>query len=409
MRVLTITNWYPPHHRGGYEVNCADVMNRLSAAGHHVEVLCSDERLPGAVDRPEPVPVRREIQMYWRDERPWTPPIRQQRAIEQHNQAALERALDAVQPDVVSAWHMAAFSLNLLTTIHRRDIPIVYSILDAWPSYTITMDPWAQRFHGRGRRTLGRLVERMVGLPVVLPDLGAIGTACFCSPFMRRDIAENGRWSFPDTDVIPCGVDRSILANPAAPTSADRDWAWRLAYFGRFDTRKGVDTLLRAVALLPPETTLSMYGRGGEDERVRLHTLAADLGIADRVSFGTLDASQLGDAYRAADCVVFPSEWPEPFGMVPLESMECATPVIGTGTGGSGDFLDNGDKCLIFAKGDPDSLADAVRTMAADPALRRRLRTAGFVTAEEYDVDRIAESYERRFTDSIAARRGGVA
>ena len=60
-RILTVTNWYPPHHRGGYELNCADVMTRLAARGHEVEVLCSDERLPGATDEPESLPVRRVL------------------------------------------------------------------------------------------------------------------------------------------------------------------------------------------------------------------------------------------------------------------------------------------------------------------------------------------------------------
>ncbi len=396
MNVLTITNWYPPHHRGGYEINCADVMNGLVGRGHRVEVLCGNERLAGVEDADQPLPVHRDLQMYWRDEVPWSPGIRGQLQIERANQAALERLLDDVQPDVVSAWHLAAFSLNLLTTVHRRGIPIAYSILDAWPSYTLSMDPWANRFHGWGRRFAGRLFEQAVGVPVVLPDLGQIGTACFCSPFMLQDIRENGQWVFPRTDVIPCAIDRTLFNTDGGPSSADREWGGRIAYFGRFDVRKGVDTLLHAAARIP-EVSLAMYGRGGAGERDRLATLAASLGISDRVSFGSLDSHQLPAAYRAADCVVFPSEWPEPFGMVPLESMACGTPVIGTGTGGSGDFLEHEVNCLRFAAGDPEQLAAAIERMAGDPDLRSNLRTAGYDTAASFDVERVAESYERCF------------
>jgi glycosyltransferase involved in cell wall biosynthesis len=393
MRILTITNWYPPHHRGGYEANCADVMNRLAARGHHVEVLCSDERLAGVEDGSEPVPVRREVSMYWRDERPWEPSVRGQLAIERANQAALLRALDELKPDVVFAWHMAAFSLNLLTTVNRRGLPIVYAICDAWPSYTLLMDPWARRFRGPLRRVAGRAVERALHIPAVLPELDTIGNACFVSRFTRDDVRENSPWQFPDAHIVASGIDRNVLAAPEHPTARD-GWRGRLAYLGRFDARKGTDTLLAAMRLLP-DTTLAMFGRGGDSERRRLVELATDLGVVHRVSFGSLDPTEVGTAYREADCVVFPSEWPEPFGLVPLEAMECGTPVVATGTGGSADFLDHDVNCLLFEPSNPSSLAGAVTRLATDPHLRHSLIEAGYRTARHYDVDHMAASYEQ--------------
>lgn len=405
MRILTITNWYPPHHRGGYEINCADVMNRLAARGHRVEVLCGNQRLPNVQDAEQPVPVHRDLQMYWRDEAPWTPGPRGQLEIERANQAALRRIVEDLCPDVVSVWHLAAFSLNLLTAVHRRGLPIVYSIGDAWPSYTMTMDPWARRFDRRVGRPIGRLLESMVGVPVVVPDLGSIGLACFTTRFVEEDIRQNGRWRFPRSRIIPAGIDRGVLDGRGAAGSAQRDWAWKLAYFGRFDVRKGVDTLIRSIAELP-EASLAMYGRGGEQERDRLASLAARLGVGERVSFGSLDTHELGAAYRASDCVVFPSEWPEPFGMVPLEAMECGTPVVATGTGGSSDFLSHEENCLIFRAGDSAALAAQVRRLAADPALRERLRSAGYRTAQKFDVDLIADTYEHCFEDVVMGGAG---
>lgn len=399
MRILALTNWYPPHHRGGYEANCADVMTRLAARGHTVEVLCSDQRLPGVPDGPERLRVRRDLKMYWRHEAPWQPGIRGQLAIERHNQDALRRALDEVAPDVVSVWHMAAFSLNLLTTLKRRQLNVVYAICDAWPSYTLLMDPWARRFHGLGRRWMGHAVEHFLDVPVVLPDLDAIGTACFVSRFTRDDARQNSPWSFPDAEIIPSGIDRETLATGGRPRP--KPWSWRLLYLGRFDARKGVETLLRALPLLP-RATLAMYGRGGEAERKRLGALAVELGVGHRVSFGSLDPHEVGAAYRAADCVIFPSEWPEPFGLVPLEAMECGTPVIATGVGGSADFLDDRVNCLLFEPGNPSSLAAAVEEMAADKVLRSKLRARGRATAQSYDVAHMADAYEQRF---LAAMR----
>jgi D-inositol-3-phosphate glycosyltransferase len=154
-----------------------------------------------------------------------------------------------------------------------------------------------------------------------------------------------------------------------------------------------------------PRATLAMYGRGGEAERARLAALAVELGIEHRVTFGSLDPQEVGAAYRAADCVVFPSEWPEPFGLVPLEAMECETPVIATGTGGSADFLDDRVNCLLFEPGNPTSLATAVEEMAADDVLRSKLRAQGRATAKSYDVAHMADAYEHRFLVAMQQAR----
>jgi len=93
----------------------------------------------------------------------------------------------------------------------------------------------------------------------------------------------------------------------------------------------------------------------------------------------------------AADAVIFPSEWDEPFGLVPIEAMACGTPVIATGVGGSGEFLVDGANCLRFKAGDPASLAEAVRRLAGDPALRSDLVSGGLRTASWFDIDFLAD------------------
>src|SRR5207248_776388 len=132
-----------------------------------------------------------------------------------------------------------------------------------------------------------------------------------------------------------------------------RPWRWRLLYVGRFDRRKGVDTLLRAIPLLPAESKVMLYGRGSETDRARVENLARALGIEERVEIRASDRAELVAAYSGADVCIFPSEWEEPFGLVPLEAMACGTPVVATGTGGSGEFLSHGENSVLFRAGDP--------------------------------------------------------
>jgi len=136
--------------------------------------------------------------------------------------------------------------------------------------------------------------------------------------------------------------------------------------------------------------------------------LVTELELAERVSFGELERDQLVSAYEAADVLVFPSEWEEPFGLVPIEAMACGTPVLATGTGGSAEVLRDGENCLLFTAGDPTSLAAGVRSLAGDAATRRRIARGGLRTADDLTVDRLAEVFESWHRAAAGRSRGGL-
>jgi glycosyltransferase involved in cell wall biosynthesis len=118
--------------------------------------------------------------------------------------------------------------------------------------------------------------------------------------------------------------------------------------------------------------------------------------VTNRVSFERHPRTELPEIYAAADALLFPVRWEEPFGLVPLEAMACGTPVVATGRGGSGEYLRDSENCVLF---DADSgargLAQAVARLAEDPPLRERLAAAGRELA--------ARSPERAFNDAVLA------
>ncbi|MHB1710026.1 MAG: glycosyltransferase family 4 protein [Acidimicrobiales bacterium] len=402
MRVLVLTNMYPPHAYGGYEQSCRDVVEYWRSAGHQVLVLTGRITVPGvAVIHEDPNQVRRELWLNWEDHEIVNPHLHQRLTRELTNRRSLDRAVQEFRPDVVSAWAMGAMSLGLLTSVARRGIPVVSVICDEWPLYGPLVDAWLRPFAARPR--LGRLIGVLTGLETTLPDLDRIGPACFVSEFLRRTVRARSPWCFPDSTVVYSGIQSGEF--PARRRAAPR-WGWRLLCVGRIDPRKGVDTAIRALALCPPEAVLQVIGRGDDRHLRALGDLASELGLSDRVRFGTAERSELAGIYAAADALVFPPTWEEPFGLVPVEAMSCGTPVVATTVGGAAEFLEPGTNCLAFPPGDAEGLVVALRRLAGDPALRRSLAGAGRLTAAELGADRLAAVLEEWHRAAIGGPEG---
>ncbi len=124
-----------------------------------------------------------------------------------------------------------------------------------------------------------------------------------------------------------------------------------------------------------------MFGEEAYEER--LHALAGELGVADRVEF-----RGFRDDVRAElaelDVLVHASTTPEPFGQVVLEGMAAGLPVVAAAAGGRAEIVTDGVDGLLVAPGDAAALAAALTRLAADPQLRERLGAAGRRTSLRY-------------------------
>jgi len=375
VRVLTIGNMYPPHSLGGYELAWRSAVAYLRAAGHDVRVLTTDFRLsePGPTEDDDP-DVHRELRWYWHDHDFPRLRVRERIALERHNATILDRHLREFAPDVVNWWAMGGMSLSLIERVRRAGIRAVGAVADDWLVNGLDVDAWSRMF--KGRRFAGAVVDRLFGIPT-RPQFGAAGSWVFISETLRAATRNEGI-ELCDTEVRHLGVDQALF--PRAPAKAV--WDWRLLYAGRIDPRKGIDIAIRALLHLPETASLTIDGRGDAAATERLQALARDLDLQDRVRFTRSSRRELATAYAEADVVVFPVQWAEPFGLVPLEAMAVGTPVVATGTGGSGEYLRDEENCLLFAPHDSaDALAATVIRLAGSAGLRDALRDGGFDTA----------------------------
>ncbi len=394
IRVLAVGNVYPPHHLGGYEIIWRGAMRQLRSAGHEVRVLTTDYRRAGASGAAEDPDVHRELDWYWHDHEWRRLSPRARLELERHNAAAFDRQVAELHPDVVTWWPMGGLSLGLIERARWQRIPAVFFILDPWPAYGPIRDQWIHMWRWPG----GRVVEKLTGLPTRIDYAGA-GRWIFCSETMREQtLADHPE--IADHAVLRPGVQTAFLGAAAEPEPPS--WSWQLLYVGRVVEQKGVSTAIEALPLLPPSARLRIVGEGDSAYRQELERLASELGVSDRVSFEPARSqAELAEVYRAADAIVFPVLWAEPWGLVPLEAMALGRPVLATGRGGSGEYLEHEANSLRFDAGNAGSLAHALHRLAGDPQLLRHLREGGRRTAERYS--------ESEFNDRAAREIEAVA
>ena len=241
--------------------------------------------------------------------------------------------------------------------------------------------PHVAMFH-----TLGRLKNRAMGDHAETETRSEVETRIVSDVDRIIASSEHERQALVDlynarrdrVDVIPCGVDLTLFQ------PGDRDEARAklglsgdvLLFVGRMDPIKGLDILLRAVALLrdrPALTLVVVGGSASETEMQRAQSMASDLGIEKLVQFrGSVAQEELPAYYNAATVCVIPSHY-ESFGLVAIESLACGTPVIGSMVGGLPTVIHDEENGFLVPWRHPAEFAERVETYLTDDKLREDL------------------------------------
>ena len=188
---------------------------------------------------------------------------------------------------------------------------------------------------------------------------------------------------------------------PAGPPPTGDPQA--LLFVGRLVEPKGAALLLDAVALLKRPWTLTICGDG--PQRAALEDRARDPAFAGRVRFtGWQDAREMEERYAAAGIVVVPSKWDEAFGLVGVEALARARPVVATRVGGIPEWLEHGRTGLLVDADDAAALAAALDTLLAEPRRAAAMGAAGPASASRFGV----ESHARRLV-GLLEHLGGPA
>ncbi len=187
--------------------------------------------------------------------------------------------------------------------------------------------------------------------------------------------------------VVPNGIDVDLFRpRPRQETRAalGLEQSFPMAVcVGRLDRGKGVLLAVEALGRLRahPDARLVFVGDGGAEPGIR--SLAASLGVADRIVLaGRVGPERVAQYISAADVLVFPSLLGEAFGLVAAQGMASGTPVVASAVGGVPEVLGEDGACgMLVDPGRPDQIADALDRLFSDPALRVQLGRAGRAAA----------------------------
>ncbi|TFI54173.1 glycosyltransferase family 1 protein [Mastigocladus laminosus UU774] len=190
-------------------------------------------------------------------------------------------------------------------------------------------------------------------------------------------------------DIIPCGTDIERFGcfdHKTARVQLGLNPEDKVVmYVGRFDYRKGIETLVRAVgqSRFRGENNVKLIIGGGSRpgqsdgmERQRIEGIVAELGMSDFTIFtGRLSQDILPTYYAAADVCVVPSHY-EPFGLVAIEAMACYTPVVASDVGGLQFTVVSEETGLLAPPQDEEAFAVAIDRILANPLWRDKLGQA---------------------------------
>ena len=398
MKILVLSNLYPPDVVGGYELGCRQAVDWLLDRGHDVRVVTSTPRTPIPI-RPEPHVLRRfalddvwynasrersnpAVNRVWEVDGLW---------FSSHNVHTLIQQVEEFRPDVAYPWMLLGVGgLGLMGALQYLGIPWVWHLMDRVPSMLCSSN-W-------------RVIPGMVRAYNRLLS----GRYLACSRGLVERIERDGFELGDDVELIPNWVEGD---RPRTRTTFYRPGSGPLRAIsaGRITRDKGVDLLIEAVRLLrdrgvgPDAFRLDLYGPVFDRE---LPELAHRHGLADLVTFhGAIPQHELTRRFAESDLMVFPTEAREPFGFAPIEAAaQGCVPMISR-ICGVGEWLVDGVHCLKSARDAASFAAGIAGILAGEVDLAPIGRRAQAVVRRDFHRDALLPRVERSLKRAARAPR----
>jgi len=433
VKILVLTNLYPPHHAGTYNFRVQTITETLQLRGHAIRVLTSKHGMSNEQRGGE---VERRLLLNGVYEHPAVSRLGELRALETANHQILRESIAAFQPDLIHVHSLVGLSKSLIFTLRNARLPTVYEVADYWLAEDLQRDPWlrwwnrpagpvlpklwraALELAGQRNKFDSQVPTRMMKgydrIPEVYGDPARLAKVApnsipafrfdrlyFCSLALKQATEQVG-FRVSHAEVIYPGIATQQFVGEMKPADAPTT---RFLIVGRLDAKSGVLTAVKALEAARAQNvkaSLSIYGRGDSDyiaeirSYIAMHQLPVEFLPVSNIN------RELPAVYLRHDALLHTCEWNEPFAVTPLEAMASGLPVIGTETGGVGELLRHHDNAFTYPPGDVEALAALLAEVQSQPQLRCQLvETAQQEVLSKYNETAVADRIENYLQTSL--------
>jgi glycosyltransferase involved in cell wall biosynthesis len=398
MKILVLTDRYPPFHEGGHELNCQRVTDGLHARGHSVTVLTTNFGLQAQTVDGHVYRTMHSLDLHNRGVLHRR--MRQFRYFFQarRNYWIVRQIVEQTRPDLVFVWQMRGASILPVLAAQDAHVRTVFRVGSHWLVHLkegyVTDASRLKRWYRSGLISFRQFKEL------------TFDTAIMVSETLKQSYRQAG-FNITKAVVIPNGVLGESIAQHPPRRLPNR--AIRLLYAGRLEAEKGPAVAIRAFHYLVKvrghqEISLDLVGKGEAEYVQALREYIHTHKLQGKINFvGWLSQPELLSQYSNYDVLLFPTLCWEGFGMVIIEAMAQGLTVIASDIGGPRDIIENSQNGLLVAPNDPLGLADAIENVIKDPLLAAKLGSCAIQTVrQKYTFDRMLDQYEM-FLDAYLA------
>ena len=410
MRILFLSNFFPPARPGGYTQWCHEVAERLAERGHTIGVLTSCHEMGKAPVGEQNIYRLLHLEgdlAYYQPFHFFTRWKKQHR----ENLIFLEQTVRDFAPDLIFVWGMWALS-KALPALAEKLLPgrVVYYLSDYWPSavdmHTTYWQSPVQRWPMQvPKRVLGKVAMSMLAKEGQI-DLKMEHVICVSGRV--RDLLVEAGLPIQHAHIIYGGTDIQRFRD--VQKRDYRSGQLSLLYAGQIVRHKGVHTAIEAMARLVNrqeinKITLTLVGSGHPDYEAFLRDLVERERLHDYVKFlQPVSKEKMTAILQQFDVLIFPSIYEEPLARITQEAMASGLVVVGTTTGGTKEILRDGETGLTFAPEDADGLAEQVTRLSRDPDLCSLLAQAGRrAVLENFTLDKMVREIEVYLNDCLVS------
>ena len=376
MKLLILTNLYPPQELGGYGRCMADFAWGLQQRDHHIQVLTSDTAHlgPPSLEGPSGERVARDLLLKGSYEG-GVKPLADKAAVQSinaANAATIDELWKSAGPfDGVLLGNIDLLGVEVLNPLLKHGVPVLHHIGFMNAPFHPQQQPTSRHYQLVAASRAVSQALRKSGLGNY--SKSGVSEIPVVYPGMRSDLfgaAATGRQ-------LPSPLDENVKSQPLG----SKRHPLKVCFAGLLMGSKGAHTLIQALVILKQWGIVVEGHLAGSNfqsgYREKLEALLHQHGV-DGVRFtGQLNRTSLARCFRLHHVCVFPSIHPEAFGIVGAEAMASGLVLVSSGVGGAAELFEDKQNGLGFQAGNAQELAERLNFLCQNPLTLRQLAQNG--------------------------------